>query len=56
MASPLPFEFLGGVVGGGEEEPKEGPNFKSDLLEHYNLRTLYDNLAETKWAPPKKVG
>lgn len=56
MASPRPFEFLGGVVGGGEEEPKEGPNFKSDLLEHYNLRSLYDNLAETKWAPPKKVG
>ena len=52
------FEFLrdAAPVAEGEGSQDAGPSFKSDLLEHYNLRDLYDNLVATKWQPPRKVG
>ena len=51
------FQFLG--VDSETKDAGEGgpsPSFKSDLLEHYNLRVLYDHLVDTKWEPPRKVG
>ncbi|QDZ22734.1 hypothetical protein HOP50_08g52820 [Chloropicon primus] len=52
------FEFLreAALDTEGEGSQEAGPSFKSDLLEHHNLRALYDNLVETKWQPPRKVG
>merc|ERR1711904_138600 len=37
---------------------KDEPEYKGDLLRHYNLRDLYDNVCygQNQWDPPRKVG
>ena len=40
----------------GRDTIPEEPSFKSDLLQHYNLRGLYDNAICVDKEPPRKVG